>query len=68
MEHIVSLLIQESLHKRLAYLRSETIISLADFAKGSKRSVNTLINAAHRQTIPAFREKGTWKISDNAIV
>jgi Fic family protein len=64
METIVSLSIMESLHKRLAYLRGDTIVPLADFAKRQKKSINTLLNAARRQTIPAFREKGVWKIGN----
>jgi Fic family protein len=64
MEKIVTLALMESLHKRIAYLRSEMIASLADFAKTRKKSINTLLNAARRQTIPAFREKGVWKIGD----
>jgi Fic family protein len=63
MEKIFALALLESLQKRIAYLKSARIVSLADYAKGSERSLSTLINAAHRQTIPAFREKGVWKIA-----
>lgn len=62
MEKIVTLALMESLHKRITYLRGEKISSLSDFAKTSQKSINTLLNAARRQTIPAFREKGVWKI------
>jgi Fic family protein len=62
LEDIISLSLMESFHKRLAYLRGDTIIPLAYHAKGLQKSVNTLLNAARRQTIPAFREKGVWKI------
>lgn len=64
MEKIVAIALMESLHKRIAYLRGEKIIPLADFAKACRKSINTLLNAARRQTIPAFREKGVWKIGD----
>ena len=64
MEKIVTLALMESLHKRITYLRGEKITPLADFAKTQKKSINTLLNAARRQTIPAFREKGVWKIGD----
>jgi Fic family protein len=64
METIISLALMESLHKRLAYLRGDTIIPLADFAKKQQKSINTLLNAARRQTISAFREKGVWKIGN----
>ena len=62
MEKIVSLALMESLHKRIAYLQGDKISTLADYAKAQKRSINALLNAARRQTIPAFREKGVWKI------
>ena len=54
--------LKESLHKRLAYLRGDEIIKLADYAKKNNRAVNAQLNAAKRQTIPAFRERGVWKI------
>jgi len=62
MEKVLLLAVQESLNKRIAYLKGETIIPLADFAKEHKLSVPSLLNAARRQNIPAFREKGVWKI------
>ena len=62
MEKIMVLALFESLHKRLAYLRGDAIITLADHAKTAKGSVQALSNAARRQTIPAFREAGVWKI------
>ena len=64
MEKIVTLALTESLHKRITYLRGEKITTLADCAKAGRKSLNTLLNAARRQTIPAFREKGVWKIGD----
>lgn len=65
MDRIVSLAVMESLNKRITYLRGSTIIDLADYAKTSDRSVQSLLNAAKRQTIPAFREKGVWKIGED---
>jgi Fic family protein len=64
MEKTITLALTESLHKRIAYLRGEEIIQLADYARAHKRSINALLNAARRQTIPAFREKGVWKIGE----
>ena len=64
MEKMVTLALMESLHKRITYLRSEKITTLTDCAKKSQKSINTLLNAARRQTIPAFREKGVWKIGE----
>jgi Fic family protein len=62
MEKIITLALTESLYKRIAYLQGDKISTLADYAKVHKKSVNALLNAARRQTIPAFREKGVWKI------
>lgn len=52
----------ESLHKRLAYLESKKIITLQEYYQSVGKSSSTILNAAARQTIPAFREKGVWKI------
>jgi len=65
MEHLLALALLESLHKRLAYLRGNKIMRLSDYAKTQDKSFNTLLNSAKRQTIPAFREKGAWKIGSN---
>ena len=62
MEKVFTLALAESLHKRIAYLKGEEIIKLTDYAKKNSKSVHNLLNAARRQNIPAFREKGVWKI------
>lgn len=62
MSLIIRLALFESLHKRITYLKGEEIIKLVDFAKEKKISTQNLLNAAKRQTIPAFLEKGVWKI------
>lgn len=62
MEKIITLALMESLHKRLAYLNGEVIIPLSDYARQQEKPVPAILNAALRQTIPAFREKGVWKI------
>lgn len=61
-EKFIALALIESLHKRLAYLKGVTIISLTDYARDLKKPTPVLLNAAKRQTIPAFRERGMWKI------
>ncbi len=66
MEKIVALALLESLHKRVAYLEGAKIIPLGEYAKKNGVNLPTLNNAAKRQTIPAFREKGVWKISQSA--
>ena len=63
MESIVARGLMESLHKRLSYLRGETIIRLSDYIRQNRLSAPATTNAARRQTIPAFREKGVWKIA-----
>ncbi|PIZ70584.1 cell filamentation protein Fic [Candidatus Peregrinibacteria bacterium CG_4_10_14_0_2_um_filter_43_11] len=62
MDKVVSLALLESFHKRIAYLKGKKIISLADYSKKEKQLLKILLNKAKRQTIPAFREKGVWKI------
>ena len=52
----------ESLHKRLAYLESKEIVKLTQFARAKNLSPQSTLAKARRQTIPAFREKGVWKI------
>jgi len=64
-EKILALALIESLHKRITYLKGENIIALADYAKKHKKSAPAILNAARRQNIPAFREKGVWKIGEN---
>jgi Fic family protein len=62
MEKVITLAVSESLHKRITYLKGEKIITLAEYTKKYKKSPSAVLNAAARQNIPAFREKGTWKI------
>ena len=63
MEKIIALALTESLHKRVAYLKEEEIITLSEYAKYYGIKAPALFNAAKRQNIPAFRERGIWKIS-----
>lgn len=63
MEQILYLALSESLHKRITYLKGQEIITLAEYAKLHNQSLAGLINMGRRQTIPAFREKGVWKIA-----
>lgn len=65
MEKVLSLVLTESLHKRITYLKGETIVPLSEYIKKNKLSAPALTNAARRQNIPAFREKGVWKIAEN---
>ncbi len=67
LNHILYLALTESLHKRLSYLRGDKIIRLVDHAKNTGVIAPILLNQARRQTIPAFREQGQWKIGVKAI-
>lgn len=66
MERVVDLALMESLHKRITYLKGENILTLAEYHKKFKVPItaSALANAARRQNIPAFRERGVWKIGD----
>ncbi len=64
METIIARALIESLHKRITYLKGTTIMTLAQYAKNLGKPAPILLNAAARQTIPAFREKGVWKIGE----
>ncbi|RJQ30173.1 Fic family protein [Candidatus Parcubacteria bacterium] len=66
-EKILALAIAESLHKRIAYLKGENIVSLSEFIKKHSLAPSSITNAAKRQSIPAFREKGVWKISGSFV-
>ena len=65
LEKVFSLGLMESLHKRIAYLKGDKIIKLSEFTKKHHISASAITNAARRQNIPAFREKGVWKIGEN---
>ena len=67
MAKIIALGLMESLHKRITYLEGTPIIKLSEYAKGHQKTASSLANAARRQNIPAFREKGVWKISRNFV-
>ena len=67
MERMLALALMESLHKRLSFLRDDVIVRLSDYVKNNKLSAPGVTNAARRQTIPAFREKGVWKIGSDQV-
>ena len=62
MERVITLALMESLSKRITYLKGQEIITLSEYTKINNLSAPGMINAARRQNIPAFREKGVWKI------
>ncbi|EKE04986.1 MAG: hypothetical protein ACD_19C00426G0008 [uncultured bacterium] len=62
MSKLLNQALSESLYKRLTYLKGFKIITLSEHSKIKKLSGSSIFNAAKRQSIPAFREKGVWKI------
>ena len=67
MEKVIALALMESLSKRIAYLKSQKVITLSEYIKMHDLSAPGMTNAARRQNIPAFREKGVWKIGEDFI-
>lgn len=61
-EKTITLALTESINKRIAYLKGNKIIDLTEYAQKLVKPTSAILNAAKRQTIPAFREKGVWKI------
>jgi Fic family protein len=64
---LFSLLLQEALHKRITILTSKKIIPLAVWAAQKGIKSNVAANKAKRQTIPAFRMREKWMISEEFI-
>ncbi len=63
LEHVVALGLKESLHKRITYLRGDEIVFLSDIGKEQKKhSPQSILNSAKKQALPAFRERGKWKV------
>jgi Fic family protein len=62
---LFSLLLMESLHKRITLLTAKKTIPLNQWAKEHQKNVNTYLNKAKRQTIPAFRIREKWTISSD---
>jgi hypothetical protein len=61
-EKMILLGLLESFHKRLAYLKKQNIITLAEWVRTKKASPSGTYNAAKRQSIPAFRQNEIWMI------
>jgi hypothetical protein len=63
MTKLLSLLLLEALHKRIAQLTSPGVVPLAQWAKAAGVRSNVAANKAKRQTIPAFRVRDHWMIA-----
>jgi Fic family protein len=66
MSNLIYFALSESLNKRLAYLRGDDIIPLTDYAKEKDLNINSTLNSAKRQTLPAFRVMEKWMIGKPA--
>jgi len=63
LEHMLALILKESLHKRITYLRGDEIVLLSQIAKENRKySPQSLANSAKKQAMPAFRERGRWQV------
>jgi Fic family protein len=62
---LFALLLQESLHKRITILTAKKIIPISIWASQQGIKPNVTANKAKRQTIPAFRIRGKWMISED---
>ena len=67
MEKVISLALMESLNKRITYLKGQKVMNLSEYTKIHNLSAAGMINSARRQNIPAFREKGVWKIGADFV-
>lgn len=65
MEKIIALALVESLHKRVSYLNGAELVNLSDYVRKNGLTAPAVFNAALRQSIPAFRERGVWKIASD---
>lgn len=62
-EQLLAVLLRESFHKRIAYLQSDDIQPLSVIGKQyPHHSPQSLATLAKKQSLPAFRERGRWKV------
>lgn len=62
---LFALLLQESLHKRITILTAKKIVPLSHWASENGIKLNVAANKAKRQTLPAFRMREKWMISES---
>lgn len=62
-EQLLAVLLKESFHKRITYLRGDNIQPLSVIGKTyPHHSPQSLATLAKKQSLPAFRERGRWKV------
>lgn len=62
---LFAILLQESLHKRIALLTAKRIVPLQNWSTKNNIKPNIAGNKAKRQTIPAFRLREKWMIDED---
>jgi Fic family protein len=62
---LFAILLQESLHKRIAVMTAKRIVPLQKWATKNNIKPNIAGNKAKRQTIPAFRLREKWMIDED---
>lgn len=67
LEEYLSLLLLEALHRYIAIINSTKLISVSEWASRNNVSAASMLNKAKRQTIPAFRLRGQWKLPADFI-
>lgn len=67
LEEYLSLLLLEALHKYIAIINGTRLISVSEWAEKHHASASSMLNKAKRQTIPAFRLRGQWKLPSDFI-
>lgn len=67
LEEYLSLLMLEALNKYITIIRGEKIIPVTEWSKQNGVAATAALNKAKRQTIPAFRLRGQWMISDKFV-
>ena len=67
LEDYLALLLMEALHKYIAIMEGDKIVPLVDWAKRHKVAPASILNKAKRQTIPAFRQRGQWMVTESFV-
>ncbi|MBR2741484.1 Fic family protein [Candidatus Saccharibacteria bacterium] len=67
LEEYLAVLLLESLHKYIAIMNGVKTMPLVDWAKKNGVSPASALNKAKRQTIPAFRQRGQWRLAEEFV-
>ena len=64
LEDYLSLLLIEALNKYIAIIGGKRIVPVTEWAKKAGVASAAILNKAKRQTVPAFRQRGQWRIEE----